>query len=157
VLQGLLRPLTDSVNMVNAPVVARERGIDVKVTTAERVDGYTTLVTLTVETERGERSVSGTLVQGEDPRVVEIRGIRMDAKLGPQMLYIRNKDLPGFIGKLGSILGDAGVNIATFFLGREAAGGEAIALLEVDQPVPADVVRRIKEVAMVVQVKPLHF
>ncbi|TVQ29666.1 MAG: phosphoglycerate dehydrogenase [Geminicoccaceae bacterium] len=157
VLEGLLRPLTDSVNMVNAPVVARERGIDVQVTTREKVDGYTTLVTLSVGTERGERSVSGTLVHGEEPRVVEIRGIRMDAELGPQMLYIRNKDLPGFIGKLGSILGDAGINIATFFLGREATGGEAIALLEVDQAVTPEVVRQIEAVPMVVQVKPLHF
>ncbi len=157
VLQGLLRPLTDSVNMVNAPVVARERGIDVQVTTRERVDGYTTLVTLTVDTERGARSVSGTLVHGEEARLVEIRGIRMDAKLGPQMLYIRNKDLPGFIGRLGSILGDAGINIATFFLGREQAGGEAIALLEVDQKVPADVVAELQALPVVVQVKPLHF
>ena len=157
VLEALLRPLSDSVNMVNAPVVARERGIDVQVTTRERVDGYTTLVTLTVDTERGERSVSGTLVHGDEPRVVEVRGIRMDAQLGPQMLYVRNRDLPGFIGKLGTILGEADVNIATFFLGREAAGGDAIALVEVDDAVPPEVVDAIAAVAEVLQVKALHF
>ncbi|MEO1089894.1 MAG: phosphoglycerate dehydrogenase [Pseudomonadota bacterium] len=156
-LQALLRPLTASVNMVNAPVVARERGIDVEVTTRERVDEYLTLVRLTVGTERGERSVAGTLVHGEESRIVEIRGIRMDARLGPRMLYVRNKDLPGFIGTLGTILGDAKVNIATFFLGRERAGGEAIALLEIDQDVPAPVLQSIQAMPLVLQAKPLRF
>ena len=156
-LEALLRPMSASVNMVNAPLIARERDIDVRVTTRERVDGYTTLVTLAVSTERGTRTVSGTLVQGEAPRIVEIRNIRMDAKIGPRMLYIRNKDLPGFIGKLGTILGDAGINIANFHLGRETAGSEAIALLEVDQDVPAPVVQAIEAIDQVVQVAPLRF
>ncbi len=156
-LEALLRPMSESVNMVNAPLVARERDIDVQVTTRERVDGYTTLVTLDVETERGTRTVSGTLVQGEAPRIVEIRGIRMDAQLGPRMLYIRNKDLPGFIGRLGTILGDAHVNIANFHLGRDAAGGEAIALLEVDQDVPGSVIQALEAIPEVVQVQALRF
>jgi D-3-phosphoglycerate dehydrogenase len=156
-LEALLRPISDSVNMVNAPLVARERDIDVQVTTRERVDGYTTLVTLAVDTENGTRTVSGTLVQDAAPRIVGIRGIRMDAELGPRMLYIRNKDLPGFIGKLGSVLGEAQVNIANFHLGRERAGGEAIALLEVDQDVPADVVNTLEAIPEVLQVQPMRF
>ncbi len=156
-LEALLRPISASVNMVNAPVVARERDIDVQVTTRERVDGYTTLVTLKVLTERGERSVSGTLVHGEEPHIVEIRGIRLDAQLGPCMLYIRNNDTPGFIGRLGTILGNAAINIANFHLGRDQAGGEAIALLEVDQEVPEDVVQALEAIEQVVQVQPLHF
>ena len=157
VLEALLRPISDSVNMVNAPLVARERDIDVQVTTRDRVDGYTTLVTLVVETEGGTRSVSGTLVHGEQPRITEIRGIRMDAELGPRMLYIRNRDLPGFIGRLGSALGDARINIANFNLGREKQGGEAIALLEVDQDVSAEAVATLEAIPEVVQVQRLRF
>ncbi|NBB71028.1 MAG: phosphoglycerate dehydrogenase [Alphaproteobacteria bacterium] len=157
ILEALLRPMTDSVNMVNAPLVARERDIDVQVTTRERVDGYTTLVTLAVDTENGTRTVSGTLVQDGAARIVGIRGIRMDAELGPRMLFVRNNDAPGLIGKLGTILGDARLNIANFHLGREKAGGEAIALLEVDQEVPAEVVRSIQAIPQVIQVQPMRF
>lgn len=157
ILQGLLRPLLSSVNMVNAPALARERNIDVRVVTQERVDGYQTLVRLAVMTERGERSVAGTLFQGERPRVVEIRGIPVEAQLGEHMLFIRNEDKPGFIGQLGSILGEAGVNIATFHLGRDAAGGSAIALLEIDQAVPQSVLDSIEALPAVVQVKQLSF
>jgi D-3-phosphoglycerate dehydrogenase len=156
-LEALLRPITDSVNMVNAPLVARERDIDVQVTTRERVDGYTTLVTLAVDTESGTRTVSGTLVQDGAPRIVGIRGIRMDAELGPRMLFVRNNDAPGLIGKLGTILGDAEINIANFHLGREKAGGEAIALFEVDQEVPAKVVQTIQAIPEVLQVQPMRF
>ncbi len=156
-LEALLRPISASVNMVNAPIVARERDIDVQVTTRERTDDYTTLVTLAVQTERGARTVSGTLVHGDEPRIVEIKGIRMDAQLGPRMLYVTNEDLPGFIGRLGTVLGDSKVNIASFHLGRAQAGGQAIALLEVDQDVSADVVRTIEAIDEVVQVQPLRF
>jgi D-3-phosphoglycerate dehydrogenase / 2-oxoglutarate reductase len=157
VLMGLLRPLLTSVNMVNAPLIARERNIDVTIVERERVDGYRTLIDLTVQTERGERNVAGTLFQGEQPRVVQIRGIPIEAQLGPHTLYIRNRDKPGFIGALGTALGDAGINIATFHLGRSGPGGDAIALIEVDQPVPDDVLRAICELPHVVQVKALSF
>ncbi|WGF88314.1 phosphoglycerate dehydrogenase [Marinivivus vitaminiproducens] len=157
ILQGLLRPLLNSVNMVNAPALARERNIDVRVVTQERVDGYQTLVRLTVMTERGERTVAGTLFQGERPRLVEIRGIPVEAQMGQHMLFIRNEDKPGFIGRLGSILGEAGVNIATFHLGRDDAGGSAIALLEIDQPAPQSVLDAITALPVVVQVKQLTF
>ena len=156
-LEALLRPITDSVNMVNAPLVARERDIDVQVTTRDRVDGYTTLVTLAVHTESGIRTVSGTLVQDAAARIVGIRGIRMDAELGPRMLFIRNNDAPGLIGKLGSILGDARINIANFHLGRDQAGGEAIAFLEVDQEVPTSVIEALGAIPEVVQVQAMHF
>ncbi|HET6469634.1 MAG TPA: phosphoglycerate dehydrogenase [Geminicoccaceae bacterium] len=157
VLMGLLRPLLTSVNMVNAPLIARERNIDVTIVERERVDGYRTLIDLTVQTERGLRNVAGTLFQGERPRVVEIRGIPIEAQLGPHTLYIRNLDKPGFIGALGTALGDAGINIATFHLGRSGPGGDAIALIEVDQPVPEGVLRAICELPHVVQVKALSF
>jgi D-3-phosphoglycerate dehydrogenase len=156
-LQGLLAPLLDSVNMVNAPSIARERNIAVTTIHEEAIEGYQTLVRLTVSTERGERSVAGTLFHEQRPRLVEIRGIEVDARLGPHMLYVRNDDRPGLIGDLGTALGDAGDNIATFHLGRTRPGGDAIALIEVDQPVPEEVLQRLCELPHVTQCKRLRF
>jgi D-3-phosphoglycerate dehydrogenase len=157
VLQGLLRPQLESVNMVNAPAVARARGIEVTTVEREQVPGYRTLITVEVTTARGAREVSGTLFQGAEPRVVSIRGIPMEARLGPHMLYVRNCDRPGLIGRLGTLLGDAGINIATFHLGRERPGGEAIALVEVDQPVPDDLLEAVRRLPDVLQAKALRF
>jgi D-3-phosphoglycerate dehydrogenase len=156
-LQGLLAPVLASVNMVNAPLVARERDIAVTTIEREKTDGYTTLIRLSVETERGERSVAGTLFGEGSPRIVEIRGIPIEAQLGPHMLYVRNDDRPGFIGAFGKTLGDAGINIATFHLGRETRGGEAIALVEIDQPLPDPVLHTICALPHVLQCKPLRF
>ena len=121
-LQGLLAPLLESVNMVNAPSVARQRNIAVTTIHQEQIEGYQTLIRLRVSTERGERSVAGTLFHEQRPRLVEIHGIEIEAQLGPHMLYVRNQDKPGLIGALGQALGDAGINIATFHLGRDQAG-----------------------------------
>ena len=156
-LQGLLAPLLDSVNMVNAPLVARQRDIAVTTIHQDQTDGYQTLIRLAVETERGTRSVAGTLFHERRPRIVEIRGIEIEAHLGRHMLYVRNVDRPGLIGALGMTLGDAGVNIATFHLGREQPGGDAIALIEVDQPVPEPVLDAICALPHVVQCKRLRF
>ena len=156
-LQGLLAPLLDSVNMVNAPSVARERNIAVTTIHQEAIEGYQTLIRLSVSTERGERSVAGTLFHEQRPRLVEIRGIEVDAQLGPHMLYVRNDDRPGLIGGLGSALGDAGINIATFHLGRTRPGGDAIALIEIDQPVPHEVLQKILALPHVTQCKALRF
>jgi D-3-phosphoglycerate dehydrogenase len=156
-LQGLLAPLLDSVNMVNAPIIARERNIAVTTIHQEAIEGYQTLIRLTVEAERGARSVAGTLFHEQRPRLVEIRGIEVDAQLGPHMLYVRNDDQPGLIGQLGSALGDAGVNIATFHLGRTRPGGDAIALIEIDQPPPEDLLERICALPHVLQCKRLRF
>ncbi len=89
-------------------------------------------------TEKQERSVAGTVFHDGKPRIVAIKGIKVDAEFGPSMIYVTNEDKPGFIGRFASLLGDAGVNIATFALGRDAQGGSAIALVEVDGDVPAD-------------------
>jgi D-3-phosphoglycerate dehydrogenase / 2-oxoglutarate reductase len=156
-LQGLLAPLLESVNMVNAPSVARERNIAVTTVHEESIEGYQTLIRLTVSAERGPRSVAGTLFHEQRPRLVEIRGIEVEAQLGPHMLYVRNDDQPGLIGRLGSALGDAGVNIATFHLGRTRPGGDAIALIEIDQPLPQEVLERICALPHVLQCKRLRF
>jgi D-3-phosphoglycerate dehydrogenase len=155
-LEGLLSPLLASVNAVNAPVIAKERGIEVTTVEREGAEGYQTLVRVTVETERGDQTVAGTLFQSEAPRVVEIQGIPMEARLSPRMLYTRNADKPGFIGALGTALGSHGVNIASFQLGRNGSG-DAIALIEVDQAVPDDLLTEIRALPHVIEAKVLGF
>ena len=159
VLKGLLTPLLElaSVNMVNAPVIARERNIDVTEVNQERAADYQTLIRLTVETEKRKRSFSGTLFGGDKPRIVDVNGISIEAELGPNILYVHNKDKPGFIGNLGRTLGDAGVNIATFHLGRAKAGADAIALVNVDQPVTDEIIKKVRAIPHVVQAQALVF
>ncbi len=156
-LAGLLRPLLDNVNMVNAPTIARERNIDIIETKHEGPGDYETLIRLSLTTERRSRGVSGTIFGGNRERIVEIKDIPIEAELGPYMLYITNKDRPGVIGDLGRMLGDAGVNIATFHLGRAAPGEDAIALLQVDQAIGPDLLAKVEALPNVVQVKALKF
>jgi D-3-phosphoglycerate dehydrogenase len=156
-LAGLLSPILDSVNMINAPIIARERNIDVTEVKHERDCDYQTLIRLTVTTERGPRCVAGTLFGGDKPRLVEIKDIPIEAELGPHMLYITNEDKPGLIGALGKTLGDAGVNIATFHLGRAGRGGEAIALLELDEAIKPDVLAKVRALPHIKQALPLRF
>jgi D-3-phosphoglycerate dehydrogenase len=156
-LTGLLRPMLGDVNVVSAPVVAKERGMVVdEVTRAARSD-YESLITVTVATERQERSVSGTVYHDGKPRLVDIKGIRVDAEFGKSMIYVTNEDKPGFIGKFASLLGDAKINIATFHLGRNEQGGDAIALVEIDGAVPADVLAKVATLPQVKQAKTLKF
>ena len=154
---GLLRPMLQDVNVVSAPVVAKERGIVVEETTREAAHDYDNLITVTVVTDQQTRHLSGTVFADGRPRIVNIKGIRMDAEFGPSMIYITNWDKPGFIGKFSSTLGDAGINIATFHVGREAPGGNAIALIEVDGEVPAEVLAKVQALPQVQQAKPLKF
>jgi len=155
-LAALLAPVLDSVNMVNAPVTARERDIDVTEVKHDRPSDYQTLMRVTVTTDRRTRDVAGTLF-ADAPRVVEIKGIRVEAELGRHMLYITNEDKPGFIGALGSLLGEAGINIATFHLGRTAPGKDAIALIEIDQPLGATLLARVRALPHVMQADELSF
>ncbi|MCH7832578.1 MAG: ACT domain-containing protein, partial [Proteobacteria bacterium] len=117
---------------------------------------FQTRVTLTVTTETQTRSIAGTLFN-EEPRVVRIKGIPIDAKLGPNMLYLTNEDKPGIIGGVGTILGDAGVNIATFHLGRSQEGGDAIALIEIDGKPADELVRKIAALESVTTAIPMTF
>ncbi len=156
-LQGLLSPLMDSINMVNAPVVAKERNIDVTEIQHERPGDYKTMIRLTVTTEKRNRDVAGTLFADERPRIVAVKGIELEAELGAHMLYITNLDKPGLIGSLGSLLADAGVNIATFHLGRAEPGGDALALIEVDEPVSDEVLEKVAALPLVLQAKALSF
>lgn len=156
VLQGLLSPMLEGVNMVSAPAMAKERDIEVSEVTRERADSYQTLMRVTVMTESQSRRLAGTLFDGQ-PRIVEVKGIPMDATLGAHMLYTVNKDEPGYIGALGSLFGNAKVNIATFHLGRGEEGGEAIALIEIDQDLSADVLDAVRELPQVGFAQALKF
>jgi D-3-phosphoglycerate dehydrogenase len=156
-LSGLLRPMLGEVNVVSAPIVAKERGIVLEETTREAAGDYDSLITVTVTTERQSRHISGTVFADGRPRIVNIKGIRMDAEFGPSMIYITNLDKPGFIGKFSSTLGDAGINIATFHVGREAAGGSAIALIEIDGELPPAVLAKVRALPQVQQARPLKF
>ena len=157
VLAGFMRVHSDTVNMVNAPFLARERGLDVREIRHDREGDYHTLVRVIAQTQAGDRSVAGTLFGNSAPRLVELFGIKDEADLAGDMLYIVNEDAPGFIGRLGTTLGEAGINIGTFHLGRLAAGGEAVLLLSVDSRVEPDVVRRIEALPGVRTVMPLRF
>ena len=154
---GLLRPALPDVNVVSAPSVAKERGIIVEETTRAATGDFESLITLTVVTDKYERSVSGTVFADGHPRIVNIKGIKVDAEFAPSMVYITNEDKPGFIGRFASVLGDAGVNIATFALGRDHAGGDAIALVAVDGKVPAELVSKLEALPHVKQAKTLGF
>ena len=154
---GLLRPVLAEVNAVSAPSLAKERGIVIEETTRAATGDYESLVTLTVVTDGGERSVSGTVFADGRPRIVNIKGIKVDAEFAPSMIYVTNEDKPGFIGRFAGLLGDAGVNIATFALGRDHAGGDAIALVAVDGTVPAEVVAEVESLPQVKQARTLAF
>jgi D-3-phosphoglycerate dehydrogenase len=157
VLAGLMGTYSQSVNMVNAPVLARERGLDVSEVRHEREGDYHTLVAVGVETGKGPRRVAGTLFGNRAPRLVELFGVDIEADLDGAMLYIVNTDTPGFIGKLGTALGEAGINIATFNLGRRKARGDAAALVAVDGDVSPEVVQTLCELEGVRKVVPLRF
>jgi len=157
VLAGLMRRYSDTVNMVNAPYLAKERGLEVSEIRHDRDGAYNTLIRVTVETVQGPRSVAGTLFGNESPRLVEIFGIRIEAELAGHMLYIVNDDKPGFIGRIGTLLGSHGINIGTFNLGRREAGGEAVLLLSLDDALTPAVVAEAEQLDGVKLVKALGF
>jgi D-3-phosphoglycerate dehydrogenase len=157
VLAGLMGTYSQTVNMVNAPFLAKERGLDVREVRHDREGDYHTLVAVEIGTPAGPRRVSGTLFGNKAPRLVDMFGVEVEAELAGSMIYIVNTDTPGFIGKLGTALGEAGINIATFNLGRRAEGGEAVALVAVDGDVPGEVVERLGKLEGVREVVPLRF
>lgn len=156
-LKGLLTPLLDGVNMISAPIIAHQRGIEVSDVRHDRQTDYQTLIRLTITTENQTRSVAGTLFGDDKPRLVNVKGVPMEAELSAHMLYVNNNDRPGLIGGLGTVLGEAGVNIGTFHLGRTEPGGEAIALVEVDDEVSPEVLQAVADLPNVVQAKALSF
>ena len=155
-LAGVLRPMLEEVNMVSAPAVAKERGVTFSESRQEESPIYDSLMRITVTTELGKRSFAGTVVGGM-PRIVEVKGMELDAPFSPAMIYVNNLDKPGFIGALGALLGQTGINIATFNLGRRSAGEDAIALVGVDQPASEDLLAKIKALPHVKESRTLTF
>ncbi len=156
-LAGVLHAQLGTVNMVSAPVVAKERGIKVDEVKQSKRGAYETYIRITVKTDRYERSVAGAVFSDGKPRIIQIKGIELESNFGPHMLYITNKDKPGFVGAVGTTLGNAGINVATFHLGRMAQGGDSICIVEVDGEVPADVMDAVQKIPNVQQVKALRF
>ncbi len=154
---GILQATNPEVNMVSAPVLAKDRGIDVSTTTQEKTGVFDAYMKLTVVTDQRERSIAGTVFSDGKPRFIQIKGITIDAEIGAHMVYTTNEDVPGIIGTLGQTMGSNGVNIANFTLGRSAKNGDAIALLYVDEPVPAKAVADLKATGLFGQVTPLMF
>ena len=156
-LSGLLGPFMESVNMVNAAAVASSNGIAVSTIRHDRQCDYETLLRVTISYKNGERTIAGTLVGGNKPRIIEVQRIAVESDFPPYLLYLRNYDKPGFIGDLGSLCSKHGINIATFHLGRREAGGEAIALVEIDGGLPASILSKIRSLEQVVRADLLQF
>ena len=156
-IAGIMKRVNPDVNMVSAPVIAAERGIKISTTNQDKSGTFDGYIKVTVVTDKRERSVAGTVFSDGKPRFIQIKGINIDAEIGAHMLYTTNEDVPGIIGLLGNTMGKNGVNIANFTLGRSDIGGEAIALLYVDNLIPAEVLKTLENTGMFLQVKPLAF
>ena len=157
VIAGVMKAANPEVNMVSAPVVAKERGIQLSTTTQEKSGAFDGYIKVTMVTEQRERSIAGTVFADGKPRFIQVKGINIDAEVGAHMLYTTNNDVPGIIGTLGSTLGDHGVNIANFTLGRSSVGHDAIAILYLDEPLPQTVVDALNATGLFQQVRPLAF
>ncbi|MCB1312284.1 MAG: phosphoglycerate dehydrogenase [Sedimentitalea sp.] len=157
VIAGIMKRVNPDVNMVSAPVFAKERGIQISTTNQDKSGAFDGYIKVTVVTGKRERSIAGTVFSDGKPRFIQIKGINIDAEVGAHMLYTTNADMPGIIGTLGQTMGENGVNIANFTLGRADKGGEAIALLYVDEEVPVAVREKLAATGMFRQIKPLEF
>jgi D-3-phosphoglycerate dehydrogenase / 2-oxoglutarate reductase len=156
-LAGVLRPLLSSVNMVSAAASARERGMRLEETTSGQEGAFESYMKLTVKTDEYERSVAGTVFSDGRPRIIQVRDIDMEFEIAPRMLFVRNLDKPGFIGRFGSLMGEAGLNIATLNLGRDKPGGEAICIVAIDEPVSDEVLAKVRALPQVKRANRLEF
>ncbi|MBM1220574.1 phosphoglycerate dehydrogenase [Ponticoccus sp. SC2-23] len=154
---GIMASTNPDVNMVSAPVIAKERGIRISTTKQDQSGAFEGYIKVTVVTTKRERSIGGTVFSDGKPRFIQIKGINIDAEIGAHMVYTTNEDVPGIIGTLGQTMGENGVNIANFTLGRTAEKGEAIALLYVDEQVPEAVLDKLRATGLFRQVKALQF
>ena len=156
-IAGLLRPSLADVNVVSAPSVAASRGVVIEEAMRPSAGDYESFITLSVTTAKMERSIGGTVFHDGKPRILNIKGIKVDAAFTPSMIYVTNEDKPGFIGRFAGLLGEAKVNIATFALGRDQPGGSAIALVAIDGQAPEAVLAKVGEIPGVRQVRALAF
>jgi D-3-phosphoglycerate dehydrogenase len=135
----------ETVNLVNAPLIARERGIEVRDETNRASRDFTNLIRITAVSDTAETVVAGTTIGADNrPRLVHALGYEIEADLEPLMVFIVNADQPGRIGRVGTLLGEAGVNIATMAVSRNRPGGNALMVLTVDAPLPADLAAALR-------------
>lgn len=155
-LAGILRPQLEDVNMVSAPAVVRERGIALLESRRESSAIYDSLIRIKAQTGGQWRTLAGSVIGGA-PKIVEVRGMALQADFEPIMLFTYNEDRPGYVGALGTLLGNAGINIGTLHLGRERATGQAIAIVGADEPVPESLLAELRALPMVSYAKVLRF
>ena len=156
-LAGLIRPQVADVNMVSAPVMIRERGVHIQEVKQDKSGVFDGYLKIGVRTKNGTRSVAGTCFSDGKPRIIQVDDVPFDAEIGEHMLYTRNTDTPGIIGRLGTIFGVAEANIANFSLGRDSRGGRAHALWMLDEQAPWVLVESIRGEHAIEEVKPLAF
>jgi D-3-phosphoglycerate dehydrogenase len=156
IIMALLKSSLEGINMVSAPVVAKDRGIKISETKLNNEVNYHTLIRITLTSERGSFTLAGTLFSGK-PRLIMIDHVPLEAEMTPRMLFVRNADKPGFIGRLGTVLGTASINVANFNLGRVEAGTDAVALVAVDSAITPPVLAQINSIPGVVSAQALVF
>lgn len=157
VVAGIMQAANPDVNMVSAPVIAKERGIQISKTTQDATGSFDGYIKLDIQTVEKHRTIAGTVFSDGKPRFIQIKGITIDAEVGEHMLYTTNQDVPGILGKLGTLLAEHDENIANFTLGRTAPGGDAIAVTFLDTPIKATTVKALKDSGLFQHVRPLHF
>lgn len=154
VLKGLLTPIMeDAVNYVNAPVIAKDRGIEVKEVKGGDAGDFTSMIRVRVEAGKKSHRLAGTLYSRKDPRIVEIDNFLVEVAPEGHMMLILNVDRPGVIGAVGQVLGEHGVNIARMQCSREARGGNALLIIGLDEPLPTGVLQTIKQGQNILSVK----
>lgn len=156
-LKGLLSPiLEETVNFVNAPFIAKERGIEVKETRSSDAGDYNSLITLTLKSSKKKLAIAGALFSKKDPRIVKIDNFTVEIIPEGNMLFMYNNDKPGVIGNIGTLLGKNSINIARMHFGREKAGGKAISVVNIDAPVSAKLLAEIEKLPNILDVKVLN-
>ncbi len=152
--KGLLSPvLKETVNFINAIPLARSRGIQIKQTKISSDEEFTNLVSLTIKTDKMSKTVAATLSPKREPRIVKINDFYVDAAPSGYLLMMKNWDVPGIIGNVGSLMGKHNINIAAMVFGRKTPGGEAVSILNIDSPVSPELVEKLKKVENILEVK----
>nr|WP_319248606.1 phosphoglycerate dehydrogenase [uncultured Celeribacter sp.] len=157
VIAGIMQAVNPDVNMVSAPLIAKDRGIQISKTTQDASGAFDGFIKLDIQTVEKYRTIAGTVFSDGKPRFIQIKGITIDSEMGEHMLYTTNKDVPGVLGKLGTLLAEHDENIANFTLGRAEEGGDAIAMTFLDTPIKAETVKALKDTGLFQRVIPLHF
>jgi D-3-phosphoglycerate dehydrogenase / 2-oxoglutarate reductase len=156
-LRGLLNPiLENNVNYVNAPVVAKERGIEVREVRSDDAGNFTSQLVLKIKTDRGVQQVAGTLYKKSEPRIINVNGIPLEVTPSGSMLVLVNNDQPGVIGTIGKLLGDSRINIARMELGREAPNGRAISVIGIDAPVSSSLLEQLRRLPQILSAKQIR-